>query len=183
MVGRVRGDGVEEVAAAVGDASGQVGFVGDLDGVVAEPGVAMGGDLAEALVFSGGLRQGRVSALEVLPGPGEALVHLIEVTAGGGQLGLGLVSTWTQAVVRRACIYIDHHGATLGPPKTVGAIGGASTALVPTVVDLLRRRRTTQAAERLACPDPWPDRVYDGRPVDLVFTTPTGGLKKRSRSP
>ena len=81
------------------------------------------------------------------------------------------------AVVHRACIYVDHQGPALGPPKTAGALGDHQ--LVPTVVELLRRRHETQAAERLASAEPWPDRLYDGRPVDLVFTTPIGGLVTR----
>ena len=78
------------------------------------------------------------------------------------------------AVVRRACIYVDHQGAALGPTKTAGAMGDHQ--LVPTVADLLRRRRKAQAAERLASAEPWPRHIYEGRPVDLVFTTPTGDL-------
>jgi integrase len=81
------------------------------------------------------------------------------------------------AVVRRACVYVDHQGAALGPTKTAGAMGDHQ--LVPTVVDLLRRRRKIQATERLASPEPWPTHTYQGRPVDLVFTTPTGGLPLR----
>jgi len=81
------------------------------------------------------------------------------------------------ASVRRACIYIDHQGPALGPTKTVGAMGDHQ--LVPTVVELLRRRRAQQAADRLACAEPWPDHVYEGRVADLVFTTPTGGLLTR----
>jgi integrase len=81
------------------------------------------------------------------------------------------------ASVRRACIYIDHQGPALGPTKTAGAMGDHQ--LVPTVVELLRRRRAQQAADRLASEEPWPERVYEGRVVDLVFTTPTGGLLTR----
>lgn len=51
--------------------------------------------------------------------------------------------------------------------------------LVPTVVELLRRRRAQQAADRLASAEPWPEHVYEGRVIDLVFTTPTGGLLTR----
>ncbi len=81
------------------------------------------------------------------------------------------------AVVRRACIYVDHQGVALGPTKTTGAMGDHQ--LVLTVVDLLRRRRKVQAAERLASAEPWPQHMYEGRPIDLVFTTPTGGLLVR----
>jgi integrase len=52
------------------------------------------------------------------------------------------------ASVRRACIYVDHHGPALGPTKTVGAMGDHQ--LVPTVVEPLRRRRAHQAADRAA---------------------------------
>ena len=81
------------------------------------------------------------------------------------------------ARVQRACVYVDHEGAALGPTKTVGAMGDHQ--LVPTVVDLLRRRRQLQIAERLACAQSWPDHVYEGRTVDLVFTNSNGGLLTR----
>ena len=102
--------------------------------------------------------------------------------AGASSEALGLA--WSDvdldagtASVRRACIYIDHQGPALGPTKTVGAMGDHQ--LVPTVVELLRRRRAQQAADRLASAEPWPEHVYEGRAVDLVFTTPTGGLLTR----
>lgn len=60
------------------------------------------------------------------------------------------------AVVRRACIYVDHQGAALGPTKTAGAMGDHQ--LVPTVVDLLRRRGKVQAAEALGRGGGRPDR-------------------------
>lgn len=81
------------------------------------------------------------------------------------------------AVVRRACIYVDHQGVAFGPTKTAGAMGDHQ--LVPTVVDLLSRRRKAQAAERLASAEPWPQHTYEGRAIDLVFTTPTGSLLVR----
>ena len=81
------------------------------------------------------------------------------------------------ATVRRACIYVDHQGPALGPTKTAGARG--THLLVPSVVDTLRRRRKVQAEERLLSAEPWPEHTYDGRPVQLVFTTPTGALVLR----
>jgi hypothetical protein len=45
---------------------------------------------------------------------------------------------------------------------------------MPTVVELLERRRELQAEERSAAPT-WATVTYQGRPVELVFTTPTGG--------
>ncbi len=81
------------------------------------------------------------------------------------------------ASVRRGCIYVDGHGAQLGPTKTAGVLGDHQ--LLPTVVALLRRRRTAQAADRLAAGDGWQQHTYEGRHIDLVFTTPTGRLVLR----
>ena len=49
---------------------------------------------------------------------------------------------------------------------------------MPTVVTLLRRRKATQAQERAAAPR-WETITYEGQTVDLVFTTPSGGLVLR----
>lgn len=81
------------------------------------------------------------------------------------------------AQVRRASIYIDGQGQALGPTKTSGAMG--EHQLVPTAVALLRRRRDVQDAERLTAGDNWSQHLYEGRPVELVFTTATGGLVLR----
>lgn len=81
------------------------------------------------------------------------------------------------AQVRSACIYIDHVGTALAPPKTAGALG--EHLLLPQVTAALRARHAAQAAERLAAGPDWQSRSYDGRPVELVFTTPTGGLVLR----
>ena len=51
------------------------------------------------------------------------------------------------ATVRRASVYADGIGMMLGPPKTEGAKGRHH--LTPVVVELLRRRRQAQRAERL----------------------------------
>ena len=51
------------------------------------------------------------------------------------------------ATVSRASVYADGVGMMLGPPKTEGAKG--RHFLTPVVVELLRRRRRTQAEERL----------------------------------
>jgi integrase len=80
------------------------------------------------------------------------------------------------AHVRRASVYVDGRGQQLGPPKTDGARG--EHWLMPTVVDLLRERREMQADERAAAPL-WETVTYDGERVNLVFTTPTGGLVLR----
>ena len=81
------------------------------------------------------------------------------------------------ATVSRACAYADGHGMMLGPPKTSGAEGRHH--LAPVVVELLRRRRDDQCAERAAAGGGWRQHVYEGRTVDLVFTTVTGGLVLR----
>ncbi|MGH9192115.1 MAG: tyrosine-type recombinase/integrase [Acidimicrobiales bacterium] len=80
------------------------------------------------------------------------------------------------ARVRRASVYIDGRGQQLGPPKTDGARG--EHWLMPTVMTLLARHRYTQAAERAAAPY-WETRKYEGEEINLVFTTPTGGLVLR----
>jgi len=81
------------------------------------------------------------------------------------------------AIVRRASVYADGIGMMLGPPKTEGAKGRHH--LTPVVVELLRRRRQAQREERLRAGGAWQQHEYDGRPVDLVFTTGTGGLVLR----
>lgn len=79
--------------------------------------------------------------------------------------------------VRRACVYVDHDGPALGPTKTAGAMG--EHRLAPSVVRLLRQRRKVQTAERLASATPWPEHVYEGQPIELVFTNTVGGLATR----
>lgn len=49
---------------------------------------------------------------------------------------------------------------------------------MPTVVELLAKRREMREHERAAAPL-WETVTYDGQRVDLVFTTPTGGLVLR----
>jgi integrase len=80
------------------------------------------------------------------------------------------------AHVRRASVYVDGRGQQLGPTKTDGARG--EHWLMPTVVDLLARRRQAQEDERAMAPV-WETVSYQGEPVNLVFTTPTGGLVLR----
>jgi integrase len=80
------------------------------------------------------------------------------------------------ARVRRASVYVDGRGQQLGPTKTEGARG--EHWLMPTVVTLLSRRLETQEAERAVAPH-WETRSYDGEEVNLVFTTPSGGLVLR----
>ena len=81
------------------------------------------------------------------------------------------------ATVRRAAVYVDGSGMTLGPTKTAGATG--LHHLSPGVIDALRLRRKAQATERLASGDEWPSWRYEGRPVSLVFTNRDGGLVNR----
>ena len=47
------------------------------------------------------------------------------------------------------------------------------------MVELLRERRKAQAAQRLSAGPEWEQQTYNGKPIDLVFTTPTGGLVLR----
>jgi integrase len=81
------------------------------------------------------------------------------------------------ATVSRASVYADGVGMMLGPPKTEGAKG--RHLLTPVVVDRLCRRRRTQDEERLRAGANWQQLAYEGRPIDLVFTTVTGGLVLR----
>jgi integrase len=81
------------------------------------------------------------------------------------------------ATVSRASVYADGVGMMLGPPKTEGAKG--RHLLTPVVVDLLRRRREAQDQERQRAGAAWQAIVYEGRPIELVFTTTTGGLVLR----
>jgi integrase len=80
------------------------------------------------------------------------------------------------ARVRRASVYVDGRGQQLGPPKTEGARG--EHWLMPTVVALLARRRRDQEHERAVAPS-WPTTSYEGETINLVFTTPAGGLVLR----
>jgi integrase len=80
------------------------------------------------------------------------------------------------ALVRRASVYVDGRGQQLGPPKTEGARG--EHWLMPTVVQMLAKRRETQAKERAAAPA-WTPHTYEGERLNPVFTTPTGGLVLR----
>jgi integrase len=80
------------------------------------------------------------------------------------------------ALVRRASVYVDGRGQQLGPPKTEGARG--EHWLMPTVVSLLAKRREVQDQERAAAPT-WTSVTYEGERINLVFTTPTGGLVLR----
>jgi integrase len=81
------------------------------------------------------------------------------------------------ATVSRASVYADGVGMMLGPPKTEGAKG--RHLLTPVVVELLRRRRHIQDQERERAGEAWREIVHEGRPIDLVFTTTTGGLVLR----
>jgi integrase len=81
------------------------------------------------------------------------------------------------ATVSRASVYADGVGMMLGPPKTEGAKG--RHLLTPIVVELLRRRRQMQDEERRRAGDRWQQLTYEGRPIELVFTTITGGLLLR----
>jgi integrase len=81
------------------------------------------------------------------------------------------------ATVSRASVYADGVGMLLGPPKTERAKG--RHLLTPVVVELLRRRRRVHEEERLRAGANWQQQLYEGRPIDLVFTTVTGGLLLR----
>jgi len=96
-------------------------------------------------------------------------------------LGLGWADVDLEAgtaVVRRAAVFIEGKGMTLGPTKTAGAVG--VHRLSERVVDMLRRRRAAQAAHRLRAGQLWrADRIYDGATVAPVFTDEAGELLTR----
>jgi integrase len=74
--------------------------------------------------------------------------------------------------LRRCATYADGVGMILGPTKTERTAG--RQLLAPTVIEHLRRRQAAQQVDIDSCLSPWPSVVYDGEPIDLVFTTPTG---------
>jgi len=74
--------------------------------------------------------------------------------------------------LRRAATYADGHGMILGPPKTKRTAG--RQLLGPTVIQLLGQRRELQARDRAVLGDAWPTVLYEGEPIDLVFTTAAG---------
>jgi integrase len=80
------------------------------------------------------------------------------------------------AMVQRAAVYVDGQGPVLGPPKTAGSRG--LHHLAPGVLALLELRRRIQQEERRAAAG-WLAHVYDGEPVELVFTTKDGGIVNR----
>jgi site-specific recombinase XerD len=49
---------------------------------------------------------------------------------------------------------------------------------MPTVVDWLTKRREVQQRERAVAPS-WRRTIYEGQEINLVFTTPAGGLVLR----
>jgi hypothetical protein len=73
-------------------------------------------------------------------------------------------------------VRVDGRGQQLGPTKTEGARG--EHYLMPTVIEWLRRHRERQAEEQAAAPY-WETITYEGEAINLVFTTPTGGLVLR----
>lgn len=81
------------------------------------------------------------------------------------------------ATVRRAAVYVDGRGVTLGPPKTSGVQG--VHILAPGVVASLKARKVVQEAERAVAGE-WATHTYDGAAVDLVFTNTTGGIVQRT---
>ena len=61
------------------------------------------------------------------------------------------------ALVRRASVYVDGRGQQLGPPKTEGARG--EHWLMPTVVEMLTKRREMQMQERVTA-RAWKQQTY-----------------------
>jgi integrase len=132
--------------------------------VTASTGVALDRDETRALLAAvGDHRRGAAVALLFLQG--WRVSEVLGLAWEDVDLDAGT------AHVRRASVYVDGRGQQLGPPKTSGAHG--EHWLMPTTVALLRRRREAQAQERAMAPM-WEIKTYEGEPVSLVFTTPTG---------
>ena len=79
--------------------------------------------------------------------------------------------------LRRGATYADGHGMILGPPKTKRTAG--RQLLGPTVLELLRRRRELQAQDQPRAGGAWPEIVYEGEHLQLVFTNQRGKLMLR----
>ncbi len=76
------------------------------------------------------------------------------------------------AVVRRAATHVTGKGVLIDTPKTVTARG--VVRLSPTVVNLLVERHSVQAEQREVLGEAWQTTRYEGRALDLVFTSADG---------
>jgi integrase len=84
------------------------------------------------------------------------------------------------AIIRRANTYTGQGvGARLDECKTTSTAGVHH--LAPSAVALLRARRDRQMAEREHAGEDWEHLTYEGQPIELVFTTLTGGPQVRQR--
>ena len=83
------------------------------------------------------------------------------------------------AIVRRAAIYVHKGRYGARPDKERRRIGHPPP--VNRSGRVVRVRRKAQAAERLACREPWPTYGYEGRAVSLVFTNERGGVSTGRR--
>jgi integrase len=81
------------------------------------------------------------------------------------------------ARISRASTYTTSRGMHLAPPKTVGT--GGVHHLAPSSISALRAHRDAQDARRADAGDLWATNLYDGRTLDLVFTTEAGALLHR----
>ncbi len=76
------------------------------------------------------------------------------------------------ATIRRGATHVTGIGVVIDTPKTITTRG--LVHLTPTVVDLLAARRETQAEQRALLGDAWHTQRYEGRIIDLVFTSGDG---------
>lgn len=76
------------------------------------------------------------------------------------------------ATIRRAATHVTGMGVVIDTPKTVTTRG--LVHLTPTVVALLETRRVTQAEKRVQLAEAWQVCRYEGREIDLVFTSGDG---------
>ena len=113
-------------------------------------------DAAIALLFTSGLRVSEVLGLAWSD---------LDLEAGTAKVRRG--ATYTGGGV----------GVRLDQPKTTGTSGVYH--LAPTVLDLLKKRRKAQAADRLAAGPAWTTTTYEGEELDMVFTTKVGALVVR----
>jgi integrase len=130
-----------------------------------------------ALVSQEARRLVRASAMDRLGAAVAVLfVHGWRVSEALGLAWEDLDLDASTASVRRAAVYVDGGGVTLGATKTAGATG--LHHLSPGVIEALRRHRDEQAAERLSS-ERWQSHRYDGRAASPVFTNRSGGLVNR----
>jgi len=103
-VGAVGEGGIEEIAAAVADAPGEVGFVGDIDGVIAEPRLPLSDRPVDGIAVVRGVGQSLVGTGEVAARLGVIAFGKVEGAAGCRLGAAGLVDGVRAAAVEPAWV-------------------------------------------------------------------------------